>query len=860
MPIAVRVLAIAALGAPASPAAAQHAHVPRDSDVSFVSDPAGGVRTPASTAAPAPREVAVLRAGWRFAEGEHAGAHRPGYDDSGWEMVSVPHDWAIDGPFVEDGDGSTAKLPWKGQGWYRRALDVPASLGDRRVYLIFDGVMAFPAVYVNGQLAGGWDYGYNSFYLDVTEHLRPGEPNLLAVHADTRPHDSRWYPGAGIYRKVRMVTVDPVHVDIWGTYVFTPIVQPHYADVRIRTAVRNATGAAEDVVVEQVILNPERRPIARDTAAGRVDAGERRQLEVTIPLTDPRRWDIDDPALYTARTTIRADGRVRDVYETPFGVRTMRFDPDHGFWLNERRVQLKGVNLHHGHGPLGATFYPAAERRQLEIMKAMGANAIRTAHNIEAPEVLALADSMGLLVFNEIFDKYDAKAGITEDTDFEAFARRNVRNWVLRDRNHPSVFLWSVGNEIGDVQWNIDRGFQKLHIMVNLVNRYDPTRPVTLANDNLEAPVLRAFDYYDVLSWNYDRRWRLARQMEPNKSVIISESASTVSTRGYYELPLPEEPTDFTDALQVSSYDLNAPWWAEIADEDFMWQQQEPYIAGEFVWTGFDYLGEPTPYVEFMMPDLGLDPDNASRSSYFGIVDLVGIPKDRYWLYRSYWQPDETTVHILPHWNWPDRVGQPVPVFVYTSGDCAELFLNGVSRGTDCKDPKSDVAIERSRLMWHDVRYEPGELRAVAYEEGARIGEATVRTAGEPARLRLTAERDTLAADGMDLAYILVEALDADGDPAPLADHRVRIEVDGPVHLAGAGNGNPQSFEPFQNDVVDLFFGKAMLIVRAAEANGRDGRIGEVGRPELTEGRARVAVSAEGLRGDAVTLRVRAPR
>lgn len=788
------------------------------------------------------RRVTTLRTGWRFAEGSHPGASRPDFDDGQWERVTVPHDWAIDGPFLPDGAGSTGKLPWKGQGWYRVALDVPASYSGKTVYLIFDGVMAFPEVYVNGRLAGEWDYGYTSFYLDVTEHLRPGGENLLAVHADTRPHDSRWYPGAGIYRKVRMVAVEPVHVDVWGTYVFTPVVQPHYADVRIRTTVRNASGSHRDVMVEQVILSPDGRAIARDSIEAAVEAGARRDLEVTIPLTNPRRWDVEDPALYTVRTVVRTDGDVRDEYETPFGVRTMRLDPDHGFWLNGRRVQLRGVNLHHGNGPLGAAFYPAAERRQLEIMKAMGANAIRTSHNAEAPEVLALADSLGLLVFNEVFDKWDAKAGITDATDFEAFAHRNIRSFVVRDRNHPSVFLWSVGNEIGDVQWNLDNGFQRLHTMVNYVRKYDPTRPVTLVNDNADAPVLRAFDYYDVLSWNYGRRWALARRMEPNKPLIISESASTVSTRGFYELPLPDDPTDFTPSLQVSSYDLHAPWWAEVADEDFMWQQQEPYIAGEFVWTGFDYLGEPTPYVEGMMPDLGLDPADASRSSYFGIVDLVGIPKDRYWLYRSYWMPEATTVHILPHWNWPDRVGEPVPVFVYTNGDCAELFLNGESQGTDCKDPKSEQAIERSRLMWRDVVYEPGALRAVAYREGEAIGEATVRTAGAPHRLRLTPERRVITADGMDLAYILVEAYDRKGTPAPLADHRVRLSVDGPVDLAGVGNGNPQSFAPFQADFVDLFFGKAMVILRAGE----------------TAGRATVTASAQGLTGDTVTVQVRA--
>jgi beta-galactosidase len=787
-----------------------------------------------------PREVTTLQTGWRFAGGSHADAYRPDFDDSSWEAVSVPHDWAIAGPFIRDGDGNTGKLPWRGEGWYRTDLDVPASWVGKRVYLIFDGVMAFPEVYVNGALAGAWDYGYMSFSLDVTDHLDAGGGNVLAVHADTRQHDSRWYPGAGIYRKVRMLAVDPVHVDVWGTYVTTPIIQPHYASVRIRTTVRNESAADTPVTVEQVVLSPEGREIARGEVADTVRAGAMRDLEVTVSLTHPRRWDIDDPVLYTARTTVSSGGRVRDVYETPFGVRTARFDPDHGFWLNDRRVQLKGVNLHHDQGPLGAAFHPRAERRKLEIMKAMGANAIRTSHNTEAPEVLALADSLGLLVVDEIFDKYDGTADITHDTDFEEFAHRNVRNFVTRDRNHPSVILWSVGNEIGDVQWNIRGGFQKLHTMVSYVRKYDPTRPVTLVNDNADAPVQRAFDYYDVLAWNYGRRWTLARRMEPNKPLIISESASTLSTRGFYELPLPDDPTAFTNSLQVSSYDLNAPPWAEVADDDFMWQQEEPYIAGEFVWTGFDYLGEPTPYANFAMRRMGLTPEDASRSSYFGIVDLVGIPKDRYWLYKSYWRPDETTVHILPHWNWPDRVGQPVPVFVYTNGDCAELFLSGASQGMACKNPTSERSIERFRLMWKDVIYEPGQLRAVAYREGAVIGEATVATAGEPRELRLTPDRTTLTADGMDLSYVLIEAYDEAGNPAPLADARVMLRLDGPGSIAGVGNGNPQSFESFQADHVDLFYGKAMLILGAGHEAGR----------------VRVNATSDGMKGATVTIRL----
>ncbi|MBM3420853.1 MAG: glycoside hydrolase family 2 protein [Bacteroidetes bacterium] len=766
------------------------------------------------------RVTTILREGWRFSKGASPGASDPQFDDSGWQQVPVPHDWAIAGPFIKDGDGNTGKLPWKGEGWYRRQLEIPEEYAGRRIYLLFDGVMAFPAVYVNGHLAGRWDYGYNSFYIDITPHITPGSANMLAVHADTRPHDSRWYPGAGIYRKVSMIVTGPVHTAIWGTWISTPVIRPHYADVRIATTVRNSLQTGSEIVLRHAVVNQAGNVVARKEIKGFIGEGNENILEATVTLMNPRRWDIDDPHLYTLETSIIVNGELADSYESTFGVREIRITADDGLWLNGRRVQLKGVNLHHDLGALGSAMNYRALERQLEIMKEMGCNAIRTSHNTAAPELPALCDRMGLLFFNEVFDKYDAKAGITDTTDFESFAHRNIRNFVVRDRNHPSLFIWSVGNEIGNVQWNIDNGFMKLQTMVNYVRKYDPHRPVTLVCDSEASAALRHFDYYDVHSWNYGRRYKLARQMEPNKSVIISESASTVSTRDFYELPLPLLKTDFTRSLQVSSYDLNAPEWAELADDDFMWQQEEPYIAGEFVWTGFDYLGEPTPYTNEWARKNGLGDIAAARSSYFGIVDLNGIPKDRYWLYRSYWRSDVTTIHILPHWNWENMKGKRVPVFVYTSGDCAELFLNGRSLGRQCKDPKSEVSTRRFRLMWNDVVYEPGELRAVAYREGVAIGETVVRTAGKTSAIVLSADRTQLNPDGDDLAYIVVEGVDRDGNLSPLAGNMVEIKVSGAGTLAATDNGNPQSFEPFSSPSVKLFNGKAMVIVRSGKESG----------------------------------------
>ncbi len=760
------------------------------------------------------REIITLQTGWKFANGHHELAYRADFDDSRWQDITLPHDWAIAGPFIPDGDGSTGKLPWKGEGWYRNRLSIDAGNAGKTIYLVFDGVMAFPEVYVNGELAGKWDYGYNSFCLDITPLIKAGVENLIAVHADTRQHDSRWYPGAGIYRKVQMVITDPVHAGIWGTCVTTPIVRPGYADVRILSRICNASGTAEkEITVEQLIISPEGKTIASHKSVIAVDAGKSTLAETRIGLTNPRRWDIDHPVLYQLKTVLYRNNTITDSICTDFGIRTMRFTPDNGFYLNDRRIQLRGVNLHHDQGPLGAAFYPRAMERQLEIMKSMGCNALRTSHNVPAPELLELCDKMGILVFDEIFDKYDKKADITEKTDFDEFAHRNVRNFVERDRNHPCIFIWSVGNEIYDVQNDLDNGFYKLHTMVNYVRKYDPTRPVTMVCDDPSSASLRHFDYYDVHSWNYGHRYDPARQIEPEKAVIISESASTVSTRGFYELPLPEKRTGFTRSLQVSSYDMNAPAWADLPDEDFMWQQEDRYVAGEFVWTGFDYLGEPTPYDNLWVKEHGMKEKDASRSSYFGIVDLCGIPKDRYYLYKSYWKPGETTVHILPHWNGPGNDYKKVPVFVYTGGDCAELFVNGKSLGMKCKAPSSKNAVDRFRLIWPDVDYEPGELRAVAYKEGIVIGEDRVRTAGAPYEIRLTPDRETITADGMDLSYVLIEGYDKDGNPCPLADNRIDITVSGPGRIAGVGNGNPQSFESFQSDHVRLFNGKAMLIL-----------------------------------------------
>ncbi len=497
--------------------------------------------------------IESLNFGWKFSEGAFEGAPEINFDDSEWKQISIPHDWAISGPFDSLGEGATGKLPWRGEAWYRKRFELSRADSGKAIYLMFDGVMAFPEVYVNGLFAGKWDYGYNTFYLEVTELVRFGVTNVLAVHVDTRSHGSRWYPGAGIYRKVTMIVKNPVHVSIWGTYISSPEVRDTWADLRAIATLRN-TGAREQAIrLETSIVSPGGGTVAARDSTLALRPGEEREVEQWFTVTGPRRWDIANPVRYTLLTLVRTPEGVVDSVRTPFGIRTFAFSADNGFLLNGRRVQLKGVNLHHDHGPLGAAFNARAMERQLEILREMGCNAIRNSHNVCAPELPELCDRMGFLLFNEAFDKWDDKADITPETDFYEFAERNIRNFIVRDRNHPCVILWSVGNEIGDIQQNREGGLRKLQAMVAAVRRHDPTRPVTMVCDDVTSVKWRHFDYYDVHCWNYGRRYAAARRLEPKKAVIISESASTVSTRGFYELPLPEVKTDFTKSLQVSS-------------------------------------------------------------------------------------------------------------------------------------------------------------------------------------------------------------------------------------------------------------------------------------------------------------------
>jgi beta-galactosidase len=618
------------------------------------------------------RQTVRFNGDWKFAKGSPVGAEKVDFDDSAWQVVRLPHDWAISGPFNPSENGYAGKLPWKGEGWYRKTFKLDNWQG-RRVYLDFDGVMAFPKVYVNGQLAGQWDYGYMSFRVDATPYVKFGQNNTVAVYVDTRNHGTRWYPGAGIYRKVTMTICNPVHVAHWGAVVTTPSVDDKSASVRVRLTIENHLAADSKVTVAVTLLDPDGKTVATGEKADTIPAGGSGESDQSFAVANPQRWDITRPRLYSTGVVVRVGDKITDKQTVPFGIRTFEFTADNGFHLNGRRVQLYGVCLHHDHGPLGGAFYPRAMERQLEIMRDMGVNAVRTSHNPPASELLDLCDRMGFVVWDEAFDKWDGTADrVRGEPPLEPYGEKQIRNLVMRDRNHPCVVVWSIGNEIGE---GGREGVtpERVKFMSEFVRKYDPTRPVGMANHIPAMAERPNFDALDLTGWNYMRRYATYRQRYPDKPIIYSESASALSTRGFYELPLPSEKTQYSKQLQVDSYDLNAAAWSDIADAEFQLMEKDKFVAGEFVWTGFDYLGEPTPFSQ------------EAKSSYFGIVDLSGIPKDRYYLYRSYWRPDTTTIHILPHWNWPDRVGQNVPVFVYTNGDSAELFLNGKSLGRRTK-------------------------------------------------------------------------------------------------------------------------------------------------------------------------------
>src|SRR5216684_5026675 len=704
--------------------------------------------------------------------GEDISYTRRNFDDRGWRQLNLPHDWGIEGPFNQDYPGETGKLPWWGVGWYRKHFSVSADEKGKQFYLDIDGAMSYATFWLNGKFVGGWPYGYASFELDLTPHLDYGRENVLAIRLDNPPDSSRWYPGGGIYRNVWLVKTSPVHVSHWGTYVTTPDVSPSAANVNVKVSVdNNSTTAASVTVSTQIyeLVNGQKtgKPISSTVPiTTTIAAGASNSSTMPVRVTNPKLWNLKNPNLYAAVTTVAQNsgavaGMIVDTYETVFGIRTIKFDVDKGFLLNGEHVRLNGVCDHHDLGPLGAAINTRALQRQIEILKEMGVNAIRTSHNPPAPELLDLCDRMGIVVMDEAFDAWRrGKKKNDYHLLFDAWHEKDLRAQIRRDRNHPSVVIWSIGNEIGE-QGNAE-GHKVAAELAGIVHSEDLTRPVTAGANNLNAGYNGFQKTVDIFGYNYKPaeygKFRLANPAEP---LFASETASTVSSRGEYFFPVLEDKAEGRADFQVSSYDLYAPRWAFPPDTEFRGLDEFPFTAGEFVWTGFDYLGEPTPYGGDSKSLLNFtDPAEQarraqelkesgkitvpSRSSYFGIVDLWCFTQDRFDIYQSRWRPGFPLAHILLHWKWPERVGQITPVHVYTSGDEAELFLNGRSLGRKKK------AQNEYRLRWDDVKYEPGELKVVAYKNGKQWAAEVVKTTGAAVALTMKADRSRISAEGSD--------------------------------------------------------------------------------------------------------------
>ena len=805
----------------------------------------------ACTAAYGQRTETLLEKNWKFTRGVPEDCVLPEFDDSGWEDVTVPHDWAIKGPFDESIDlqvvaikqdleekpttktGRSGGLPYIGTGVYRTSFDAPE---NRNVTLLFDGAMSEAKVYVNGRQVCFWPYGYNSFWCDVTDYVRPGR-NVLAVALENRPFSSRWYPGAGLYRNIHLIVSDPVHIPVWGTYVTTPEVSAEQAhvDMRIAVVAPENTGA---VKVKTGVYGPDGELEAEVSSENISLASGRQDVEQSLIVRRPELWSPDTPRLYTAVSEIfAADGRLLDRYETVFGIRSIEYIPYKGFFLNGKKTEFKGVCNHHDLGPLGAAVNVSALRHQLELLKDMGCNAVRTTHNMPAPELVRLCDEMGFMMMVESFDEWDiAKCENGYHRFFDEWAEKDMVNMLHQYRNSPSVVMWSIGNEV-PTQCS-PSGYKVASFLQGICHREDPTRPVTCGMDQVDCILENGFaDMIDIPGINY----RTFRYQEVYDSlskgfVLGSETASTVSSRGVYKLPVMKRYSALYEDQQCSAYDVESCGWSNIPDVDLALDEDCGWLLGQFVWTGFDYLGEPSPYGTDSWPN---------HSSMFGIIDLASIPKDRYWLYRSVWNEKESTLHVLPHWNWEGMEGEKVPVFVYTSWPEAELFVNGKSYGRQRKSangyavPVDTVAASfytsyagtlgdvnapvesRFRLMWPDAVYEPGEVKVVAYDEsGNPVDQVQVRTAGEPCSLVLEPSRTVLNADGKDLSYVTVSVVDQDGNFCPLDGRLVHFQVEGAGRFMAAANGDPCCLDPFQEPQMHLFNGKLTVIVSSSETPG----------------------------------------
>ena len=778
-----------------------------------------------------PRQEVILTDGWQFQ------AEQEGKVQEKWQTVRVPHDWAIAGPFDKKWDlqkvaieqngekeateksGRSGALPWIGAGHYRRIFYIPQ--GCERAELVFDGAMSEPTVCINGQKAGYWAYGYNAFRVDITPFMKPGE-NQLDVDLLNIEESSRWYPGAGLYRPVKLVMTGKICLDEWGTFIRTLSADQNSAHVAVSSQIQPAT-ISPDLRIMVDIMDDQGKIVGQAESQLSVSGA----AELDFNITQPKLWSPESPYLYQVRTRLYDDGKLLDEITNKMGIRTISVTKEGGFQLNGVTRKIKGVCLHHDLGPLGAAVNKAALIRQIKLMKEMGCDAIRTSHNMPSQMQMDICDSLGMMVMAESFDMWlypKCKNGYARF--FNDWSDRDIENLILANRNHPSIIMWSIGNEIPEQ--GSEEGREIARHLQGLCHLFDPTRPVTQGMDRAEEALKSGFaQVMDVPGFNYRvHKYEQNLKQLPQGFLLGSETASTVSSRGVYKFPV--KVTDNSQYAswapaydpkaikkadgQCSSYDVEYCSWSNLPDDDWVWQDDKDWVIGEFVWTGFDYLGEPTPYDEYW----------PSRSSYFGICDLAGLPKDRYYLYRSRWNKNQHTIHLLPHWSWGQaRKGKVTPVYCYTDYPSGELFINGKSQGKVTKNPKE--RLDRYRLRWNDVKYEPGELKVVVYDaNGNAAGEEIVKTAGKPADLKLEAwtANETLKANGDDLAFVTVSLTDAEGTLIPQADDQLTFEVTGAGTFEAVCNGDATSLESFKQPTMKLFSGQLVVVVRSAQKAG----------------------------------------
>ena len=791
------------------------------------------------------RQINDFTESWKFFLGDDSLASNEKYDDSSWRTLNLPHDWSIEADFSANNPATPGggALPG-GIGWYRKVFVADRSFENKDLYIDFDGVYRNSRVWINGQLLGERPYGYSSFRYDLTPYIKKGEKNVIAVRVDnSKQPNSRWYSGSGIFRNVWLVAVDPVHVDQWGTYITTTDVSTQSAKIKIATRIKNTTKEKSNVELLTTLLDANGKKITQTSSPVSIASDDVAETAQELAVNNPQLWSIENPYLYKILTQVTQNGKVIDDYETLIGIRSFSFDADKGFILNGEPVKIKGVCDHHDLGCLGSAVNYRAIQRQLEILKAMGCNAIRTSHNPPAPELLDLCDKMGFIVMDEAFDMWRKKKTTFDySLDFPEWHEKDLTDFVMRDRNHPSVFMWSVGNEVME-QWSDikadtlnmqqanlllnfastlsqkDTVSKEMHVnsmialkLADIVKKLDPTRPVTSANNGTDTTnyVFRS-GAMDIIGFNYhEQDWAdsVFQQRFPNQKFIITESTSALMSRGYYMMPSDsiyvwpvrwDIPFD-RPVHQCSAYDNCHVPWGSTHEKSWDIVKNSDHISGMYIWTGFDYLGEPTPY---WWP---------SRSSYFGIIDLAGFPKDVYYMYQSEWS-DKAMLHVFPHWNW--NKGDTIDVWVYYNhADEVELFLNGESLGR--KSKPNDVF-----HVWWRVPYQPGTLKAVSYKEGKQVLAEEIKTAGAPASIRLTPDRQTITANGKDLSFVTVEVLDKEGNVVPIADNFIRFSVNGNGSIAGTDNGDPTDSNSLKKPERKLFNGKALVVVQSDKTDGK---------------------------------------